>query len=302
MLKKMTLQKRLLVTGCLMTAIPLLIITMLVYYENMGMIQGAVKETTRLNYSDMSRVTESVYAMADSNYKSQQIMEKNMKYYLNVAREALKNHGGLSVKDEKVTWNAVNQITKASQNIELPKVNVGDSWLGQVKDTNTQVPFVDYVTGLVGATCTVFQRMNEAGDMLRIATTVRAQDGTRAIGTFIPATSADGSANPVIASVMKGQVYSGRAFVVDNWYVTSYEPILDAERKVTGMLYVGVPQESMKALSDDIKKIKVFDPGPNTILISNGDGTVNVLSFNGQANKVIGTDANGNIALVEMAS
>lgn len=51
-----------------------------------------------------------------------------------------------------------------------------------------------------------------------------------------------------------------------------------------------------------LTEIEGFNPGPNAILISNGDGTINVLSFNGQANKVIGTDDDGNIVLLEMVS
>ncbi len=34
--------------------------------------------------------------------------------------------------------------------------------------------------------------MNDAGDMLRVSTNVAKQDGTCAIGTFIPATNPDG--------------------------------------------------------------------------------------------------------------
>jgi hypothetical protein len=55
-------------------------------------------------------------------------------------------------------------------------------------------------------------------------------------------------------------------------------------------------------LGDNVKKMKGFDPGPNTILVSKGDGTMDVLSFNNQVNKVIGTDANGDIVLLEITS
>ena len=36
--------------------------------------------------------------------------------------------------------------------------------------------------------------------------------------------------------------------MVNAWYITAYEPIYDAAKKVAGMLYVGIPQENVKSL------------------------------------------------------
>ena len=66
--------------------------------------------------------------------------------------------------------------------------------------------------------------------MLRVATSVRAADGRRAVGTYIPARGPDGTPSPVLAKVLAGERFSGRAFVVDAWYVTTYEPIRNAAR------------------------------------------------------------------------
>ena len=63
--------------------------------------------------------------------------------------------------------------------------------------------------------------------MLRVATNVKKLDGSRAIGTYIPATNPDGKANKVIKTVLEGNTFYGRAFVVNAWYVTAYEPIWD---------------------------------------------------------------------------
>jgi methyl-accepting chemotaxis protein len=83
--------------------------------------------------------------------------------------------------------------------------------------------------------------MNEAGDMLRTATTVIGANGARGIGTFIPRLMADGSKNAVVDTVLGGKTFQGRAFVVNAWYQTAYEPILDSSGAVAGMLFVGVP-------------------------------------------------------------
>jgi hypothetical protein len=48
----------------------------------------------------------------------------------------------------------------------------------------TSVPIVDQVKKLAGCTSTIFQLMSPAGDMLRVATNVAKEDGSRAIGTY----------------------------------------------------------------------------------------------------------------------
>jgi methyl-accepting chemotaxis protein len=113
--------------------------------------------------------------------------------------------------------------------------------------------------------------MNEAGDMLRILTNIENKEGQRAIGTYIGAANADGTANPVIRKVLQGERYLGRAFVVNAWYVTAYEPIKDAAGRVIGMLFVGLAEESATSLRDQIAKIKIGQTGYVYILDSKGN-------------------------------
>ena len=108
-------------------------------------------------------------------------------------------------------------------------------------------PIVDEVTRLVGETATVFQRMNENGDMLRVATTVETLEGKRAIGTYIPAINPDGVENPVISTILKGETYHGRAYVVNAWYLTAYAPLTGWDGNLVGMIYVGVKQKTVEA-------------------------------------------------------
>ena len=130
---------------------------------------------------------------------------------------------------------------------------------------------MDKVSSLTGSFCTVFQRMNESGDMLRVATNVKTKDGKRAINTFIPSVEADGKRNPVVQAVLKGERYVGRAFVVDAWYVTAYEPIKDSDGKITGMLFAGTPESSSKSLREAFLKTKVGKTGYVYVLDTKGN-------------------------------
>jgi two-component system NtrC family sensor kinase len=79
-------------------------------------------------------------------------------------------------------------------------------------------------------TATIFQ-----GD-LRISTNVKTKDGARAIGTRV----SEEVNNQVL---IEGNPWIGRAFVVNNWYITAYEPIKNIKDDIIGILYVGVLEE-----------------------------------------------------------
>ena len=79
-------------------------------------------------------------------------------------------------------------------------------------------------------TATIFQ------NDVRVSTNVRQADGTRAIGTQASAEVAD-------AVLGRGDTWRGRAFVVQDWYLSAYAPIRDTAGATIGMLYVGVLEQ-----------------------------------------------------------
>ena len=85
-------------------------------------------------------------------------------------------------------------------------------------------------------TATIFQ------GAVRISTNVRNQDGSRAIGTQV-------SKEVYQRVIVEGKSWIDRAFVVNDWYITAYEPIVDLKSNIIGMLYVGVleaPYQNVK--------------------------------------------------------
>jgi two-component system NtrC family sensor kinase len=78
-------------------------------------------------------------------------------------------------------------------------------------------------------TVTIFQ-----GD-LRIATNVVNNEGERAVGTRLSKAVYD-------VVLVEGRTFAAPAFVVNDWYITSYEPIRDPAGKIIGALYVGLLQ------------------------------------------------------------
>ena len=76
-------------------------------------------------------------------------------------------------------------------------------------------------------TVTIFQQD------LRISTNVRNKRGERAIGTRV-------SKEVNQAVLVEGKPWIDRAFVVNDWYITAYEPIRSISGDTIGILYVGM--------------------------------------------------------------
>ena len=101
---------------------------------------------------------------------------------------------------------------------------------------NNDFSLVDYLKNQAKVeTTTVF-----LGD-LRVSTNVPGENGGRAVGTRV-------SQDVFQKVLVQGQSYSGRVFVVNNWYIGSYEPLRDFQNNVIGMMYVGVRETIFESL------------------------------------------------------
>jgi len=87
-------------------------------------------------------------------------------------------------------------------------------------------------------TATIFQ------EDLRISTNVTNDDGSRAIGTRVSEAVYD-------QVLVKGGSWVARAFVVNDWYITAYEPIRDVTGSIIGILYVGLLEEKFTDMQRD---------------------------------------------------
>jgi hypothetical protein len=293
----MKLRTKLLVVGISLAVIPLLIISVVMFRQFGAMVDVAAVESTNLAYADLDNIATWVYSGC---MMQQKMVEEKLDCALNVSNSLLAMSDA-NLAQETVAWNAVNQFDKSTLRVELPKMMIGDVWLEQNNDSGKTSPLVDNVRQLAGGTCTIFQKMNESGDMLRVCTNVKKADGTRAIGTYIPKTNPDGKPNPVISAVLKGETYRGRAFVVDRWYSAIYKPICNKTGSLLGMLYVGVP-ESAEVFREVIMNTKVGKTGYVYVLDSAGRY---IISKDGKRDGETiweAKDANGNLFIQQICT
>jgi PAS domain S-box-containing protein len=230
--------------------LPLLCISFLALDRFSVALRGAAEE-------NLEHLVSNIYGMCNVQ---QEMVQNKLVSDLKVAWEILHRRGKeiTIVSGEEIFFDALNQFTNEVIPVTVPLWQIGNTPI------TLDSAVVDEVRSLVGGTCTIFQRI-EGDRLLRISTNVIGKDGRRAIGTFIPASS------PVTQAILAGKPYRGRAFVVDDWYITAYEPIVREDGTVIGALYVGVKEQSAYSLREEIKSIKVGQTGYVYIIDSKGD-------------------------------
>ena len=207
---KMKLQTKLLTFGVLLTAVPLLTVSLVILRQNSKMVSVAETESTKLAYADLDHIVTNIYSMCKSQ---QEVINDRANRTLNAARYVLEG-AAVSFSTDKIAWDAVNQNTGTSVRVEIPKMTIGGVTVGPELANSKSLPVVDKVYEMTGGSCTIFQRMNDAGDMLRVCTNITRKDGSRGIGTFMPSVAANGGTDPIISTVIKGETYRGRSLVM----------------------------------------------------------------------------------------
>jgi hypothetical protein len=80
-------------------------------------------------------------------------------------------------------------------------------------------------------TATIF--VKSGGEYVRVATNVKKDDGSRAIGTILD------PKGKAIESISEGDPFFGEVDILGKPYITGYKPIRDSSQHVIGIYYVG---------------------------------------------------------------
>src|SRR5262249_23662150 len=81
---------------------------------------------------------------------------------------------------------------------------------------------VDRAISLIGGHATVFEYKSDRDNFVYLITTVKKDNGERAVGTELPRD------HPAQAHIRRGEPYKGPAVLFDHKYYTAYQPILDS--------------------------------------------------------------------------
>lgn len=153
-------------------------------------------------------------------------------------------------------YNQFNQV--ATMNVPVAGIDV-PAMISGPTILNNDFTTVDDFTAGSGAVATVFAKVGD--DFLRITTSLRKENGDRAMGTFL------GKNSPAYAPIMRGETYVGVARLFGKDYMTRYSPIYNPNKELIGILFIGYNfTDAFQSLKQSLKEIKIGEKGYYYIL------------------------------------
>ncbi len=113
---------------------------------------------------------------------------------------------------------------------------------------------VDRFAEITGGNATIFVKRGD--DFIRVITSVKKQDGSRAVGTLLD------RASPAYAKNINGQAFTGKVTLFGQQFVTNYTPIKDDLGRVIGIRYIGISfNQSLQRLMNGLSELVVGKQG-----------------------------------------
>lgn len=155
----------------------------------------------------------------------------------------------------------ISVFDEASKDSAEKFMKIFQSMAPGIKPNNDVCDKFTSMTG--GSVATIFEKKGD--DFLRIATSLKKEDGTRAVGTTLD------RAHPAYQLLLKGEAYIGKATLFGKDYMTKYVPVKDSSGNVVGVYFIGFDiTKQLKTLKDFIRSIKVGKTGYMYVLDNKG--------------------------------
>ena len=244
-----TLKNKVIGLPVMAAIVPVLVIFVLTYMAKGGVKKNIEDELAALARQNIARIAHAVHNTCEATSK---MIEKELDRQLRDGAGFFEGMGGLELTSETVTRNAVNQVTLKKKTVTLPKMLIYG-----MMDPAT---YVGVIKEKFGGDYGIFQRMNEKGDMILVASTMGSSKTHPTEGTYIPAVQ-DGVANPIIKRILDRKMYNGLAYIVNGWHFSACGAIVDKEGKIIGMLYTGPLYKTPESLRQAIIDMKVGKTG-----------------------------------------
>ena len=157
-----------------------------------------------------------------------------------------------------------NQMISITPEIDGPMVTLDTNFI------TGNFGVVDNFTQMTGGIATVFVRTGD--DYLRISTSVKKENGDRAVGTKLD------RSHPSYAKVIKGETYVGEALLFGKRYMSKYLPIKSSDGKHDLILFIGFDMTQLFGdVQNAVLNTRIGETGVPYVLYTKGAASNKVM-------------------------
>ena len=178
----------------------------------------------------------------------------------------LEKQGGIRQDARTAGWQAVNQETHETMQVDRPVLAIG-SW--QATPGAPPGP-LSTVSNLTKKTVILYERIDEAGDMMRVAGVTPDGAHHAEAGSYIPARTSNGDESPMLHTILGGGAYHGTSIEMGTWYSVVCDPLRDGPGNVFGMVCVGADNGAVRSLKEELAANIVGTSGSATVFFVHG--------------------------------
>ena len=229
--------------------LPVLVMLVITSVQKKSVTEKIEEQLKVLAHENIEHLALAVYNTCEATSK---MVQKYLDLRLQDSEAFFQDMGGFSLSDETVSIKGINTQSHKEKSISIPKMMIAG-----VFEPET---YIDVIREKFGGNYGLFQRVNEAGDMVLIATTITSKKGKKLGNLYLPARQ-EGAPNPVIQHILKKQVFHGIADLAHGWHFTACKGITDKEGRIIGMLFTEAPFQAPASLRQAIMDMKVGKSG-----------------------------------------
>ncbi|SMF33191.1 methyl-accepting chemotaxis protein [Desulfovibrio gilichinskyi] len=263
---RFSLRKKIITIACGAAIIPIVAMLILTHLLESSLSESVASEIHTLITSHVSQVTSDLYDECRTSNDS--LMRETKRASMSL-QSMLDDSGDIRLLEKESTWTIVNPLIK-DKIISVPVLMIGDYSLTFDKRKNESLPFLAESSEISGAYCTVYQRLNQTGDMLVVDTTTEAGKENMVIGEIYYSLNDQGQRESVIDEILAGQTVSRHCEDSDGIKFIVYSPFKDKSGNIVGMLSVQMHDDISDNMHRSVLKTSINKSGFVWILGAKG--------------------------------
>lgn len=259
---KVSLAKVMVMFALAVATLPVFVIAILIWRMNLDIRSIVASEFDKIGLRATRQIVDDTLKICRIIHKTQSEEEQKARASMNMRFSQL---GAPRLLSQKTKFNVSSQMTPTEFiAIDLPVLAFGSTPIKLKKsDNGTIATAEDTIKNILtelktdtGLEFSILQKIDDAGNMLRIASTISDAE----IGTYIPATGGydDGA---IVRTLMARKTFTGVSRTGSEVFVVNYEPILDPYGDVIGAFAYGRSQASVLNLMKYFETIRIGATG-----------------------------------------